>query len=102
MTGSVTLVVHLYLDPDRRTEYESYEAAASRIMARYGGRIERRIGVRADGKETPDEIHVVTFPSAISFAEYARDSESESLCAQRERVIRRTMIFHGADLSLFA
>lgn len=106
MTGSLTLVVQLYLAQERQAEYESFEAAASRIMQRYGGRIERRIEVLAGGTSaetgpTPDEIHVVTFPSQERFDEYARDPELTELREQRNRAVRSTVIWHGTDLPLF-
>lgn len=106
MTGEVTLVAHLYLDPDRKAECETYEAAASRIMSRYGGRIERRIGIRAEDSTSatsgpPDEIHIVTFPNRERFEEYVRDPGLKSLRAQRELAIRHTVIWPGTDLTPF-
>ena len=47
--GGVTLVALLYLHPGRGTDFGRFEAAASRIMARYGGRIERRIQSSREG-----------------------------------------------------
>lgn len=103
-SGGVTLVALLYLHPDRTAEFERFEAAASRIMARYGGRIERRFQPRLEtGAQSPaavpppDEVHVVRFPDTASFARYRADPELETLGELRTAAIRETVIWQGVD-----
>ena len=102
--GGITLVALLYLHPGRTTDFERFEAAASRIMARYGGRIERRIqpaveaGAPSAAKlSTPDEVHVVWFPDADSFTRYRADPELHALGELRAAATRETVVWRGVD-----
>ena len=113
MTGDpsdgVTLVALLYLHPGRGADFERFESAASRIMARYGGRIESRIRPANEGSASsaamlspPDEVHVVRFPDADSFARYRADPELQALADLRAAAIRETVIWQGVDGPPFA
>jgi uncharacterized protein (DUF1330 family) len=103
MESKLTLVVALYVHPDRATEFEQFESAAAAIMRRHGGAIERRIAfVPGAAEDTPHEVHVVTFPDAAAFARYRADSGFQVLADLRERAIRKTVIWTGADLPPFS
>ena len=102
--SEVTLVALLYLRDGREAEYERFESAATRIMSRHGGRIERRIKLTGDaaprstaGPAQPDEVHVVCFPDAASFARYRADPEIQALAELRAAAIRETVIWQGTD-----
>ena len=108
MTGDprrgVTLVALLYLHPGRGADFERFEGAANRIMARHGGRIERRIRSANEASSpstaklsAPDEVHVVWFPDADSFARYRADPELQALAELRAAAIRETVIWQGVD-----
>ena len=108
MGADLTLVVLLYLDPEHRADYERFESAASLLMERHGGRIERRIAVghagdigEPDGPDGPDEIHIVTFPSEKAFDAYVQDPERASLEELRARAIRRTVVWRGEGMPGF-
>jgi uncharacterized protein (DUF1330 family) len=98
MSGhAFTLVVLLWLHADRGAEFEEFERAASEIMRRYGGRIQRRMvmtGSSADDDQ-PDEIHVVTFPDELTFDAYRRDPGLVSLLGVRELAISRTTLWQA-------
>lgn len=90
----LTLVVLLFVDPEHVDDFEEFERRAATIMARYGGRIERRMVLETDeGSPRPHEIHVVTFPDEEAFDGYGADPETRAMAALRERVIRRTAIW---------
>jgi uncharacterized protein (DUF1330 family) len=98
------LTALLYIHPERRDDYERFEAEASRIMRRHGGRIERRLAAAAltDGdNDVPDEVHLVTFPSRQSFEAYRIDPELAPLAELRARAIRRSVIWQSNDLPRF-
>jgi uncharacterized protein (DUF1330 family) len=102
MEPRLTLIVSLTIHAGREAEFEQFEAAAARIMARYGGRIERRIRrVASADPNQPDEVHLVTFPDAPSFERYRSDPELRGLAEFRTRAIRETAIWVGVDLALF-
>jgi len=99
-----TLIVLLHVDPGHKDDFERFEAEASRIMARHGGRIERRMATSElsgiDG-DVPYEVHLVTFPSPESFEAYRLDPELTPLAELRSRAIRRTTIWRSTDLPTF-
>jgi hypothetical protein len=116
-TASLTLVALIYLHPGSRDAFERFETAASRIMARYGGSIERRIRFAAAGEtasagtagasgfaaaEIPDEIHLVRFPDAAAFARYRDDAELRALAELRTSAIRETVVWRGEEAPPFA
>ena len=108
-SSPVTLVALLYLHAGRRAEYERFESAASRVMRRHGGRIERRIELSGDaapppaaGPIPPDEVHIVTFPDAASFARYRADPELLALAELRAAGIRETVVWQGSEGPAFA
>jgi uncharacterized protein (DUF1330 family) len=94
----------MYVNAERRADYEQFEREASRIMARHGGRIERRVATLPEAKATcdaPDEVHLVTFPSVESFEAYRTDPALTELGELRARAIRRTVLWHGTALAGF-
>ena len=99
----------LYLHAGRNAEYERFESAASRVMSRHGGRIERRIKLSGDAERAcerrsgpPDEVHVVSFPDAASFARYRADPEIRALADLRAAAIRDTVVWQGSEGPAFA
>ena len=99
-----TLIVLLHVHSGHRDDYERFEAEASRIMARHGGRIERRLathGLNGEGDTVPDEVHFVAFPSSESFAAYRSDPALTALADLRARAIRKTTILQADDLPRF-
>jgi hypothetical protein len=107
-SGGVTLIALLYLHPGHGADYERFETEAARIMSRYGGRIERRVVLpvpplssTASVPPQPDEIHLVHFPDAESFARYRTDPELAGLAELRAAAIRDTVVWLGSDAALF-
>jgi uncharacterized protein (DUF1330 family) len=107
--SSVTLVALLYLHPGREAEYERFESEACRIMGRHGGRIVRRIklesapGAALPGSAAqPDEVHVVEFVDAASFARYRADPEIRALAELRATAIRDTVVWQGSEAEAFS
>ncbi|MDO8434714.1 MAG: DUF1330 domain-containing protein [Candidatus Binatus sp.] len=102
METKLTLVVALFIHAGREAEFEQFETRASTIMRRYGGAIERRIGIAdATGDENPHEVHVVTFPDEQSYQRYRADAELSALAELRSRAIRKTTIWRGQELAAF-
>jgi uncharacterized protein (DUF1330 family) len=96
------IVAALFIHPGREAEFEQFETAAESIMRRYGGRIERRIGLAASADTNqPHEVHIVTFPDRQSFERYRADTDLQALAQLRARAIRDTTIWIGSDLSAF-
>jgi uncharacterized protein (DUF1330 family) len=96
MSHPVTLVAQLWIAPGRSEEFERFEAAASEVMARHGGMIERRIALGSEAAAgSPDEVHVVTFPSRLAYEAYREDPAIAALAELRARSIVRTVIWEG-------
>jgi antibiotic biosynthesis monooxygenase (ABM) superfamily enzyme len=79
----------LWIHKGRETEFEAYESKVSRIMARYGGVIERAIRTSgtSEGPEEPFEVHVIKFPNRELYDAYLNDAERRSLSEERAGII---------------
>jgi antibiotic biosynthesis monooxygenase (ABM) superfamily enzyme len=92
-TPPLYIVVRLWIAQGRAAEFEAYERKVSRIMARYGGVIERAIrtsGAPDAGSEEPFEVHVLKFPSRERYDAYRDDAERRSLSGERAGIITNT------------
>jgi antibiotic biosynthesis monooxygenase (ABM) superfamily enzyme len=86
----VYILVRLWIHKGLETEFEAYERKISRIMARYGGVIERAMRtVKASdgGSDGPFEVHLLKFPSRDLYDAYLDDTERRSLSGERAGVI---------------
>jgi len=92
-TPPLYILVRLWIHRGLETEFEAYERKVSRIMARYGGVIERAIRsskASHDGSDEPFEVHVLTFPSRDLYDAYRNDAERRSLSGERAGIITNT------------
>jgi antibiotic biosynthesis monooxygenase (ABM) superfamily enzyme len=92
------ILVRLWIRSGRETEFETYEGKVSRIMARYGGVIERAIRTSKatdDGSNEPFEVHVLKFPSRELYDAYLDDAERRSLTEERAGIITNSDILVG-------
>jgi antibiotic biosynthesis monooxygenase (ABM) superfamily enzyme len=92
-TSPLYILVRLWIHRGREAEFEAYERNVSRIMARYGGVIERAIrrsGAADDGSGQPFEVHVLKFPSRELYDAYRDDAERRFLSDERAGVITNT------------
>ncbi len=98
MTPLLYILVRLWIRRDLEAEFEAYERKVSRIMARYGGVIERAIRTSrtsGDASDEPFEVHVLKFPSRDLYDAYLNDSERRSLNSERASVITNSDILVG-------
>jgi antibiotic biosynthesis monooxygenase (ABM) superfamily enzyme len=95
---AMILVVILTIRPGSLAAFRAFEHAAARIMAQYGGTIERAVAIppTAPGAALK-EVHIVTFPSPEAFAAYRADAALQALVPQREASILATEILVGEE-----
>ena len=93
-----TIVALLHLHAGKDDEFDDFERRAAIVMARHGGRIERRIRLHDPGPATPDEVHVVTFPSEAAFAAYRDDPDTRAGAPLRATLVRETVLWPGAEV----
>ena len=97
-TAPLCILVRLWIHEGLEAEFEAYERKVSRIMARYGGVIERAIRTSKasdDGSDEPFEVHVLRFPSRHLYDAYRDDAERRSLNGERAGIITNTDILMG-------
>lgn len=96
-TPPLYILVRLWIHKGLEAEFEAYERKVARIMARYGGVVERaiRTSKALDGSDEPFEVHVLTFPSRDLYDAYRDDAERRSLSHERAGIITRTDILVG-------
>jgi hypothetical protein len=98
MTARLIRVVSLWVHPGQEAAFEAFEREAARIMARHGGRIDQAIRLDAtaeEARESPFEIHIVSFPDEAAFDAYRTDSDVLALRERRDRIVARTEIAVG-------
>jgi antibiotic biosynthesis monooxygenase (ABM) superfamily enzyme len=96
-TPPLYILVRLWIHKGRETEFEAYESKVARIMARYGGVIERAIRPSggSEGSDEPFEVHVLKFPSRELYDAYLNDAERRSLSEERAGIITNSDILVG-------
>lgn len=97
-TPPIYVIVRLWIHRGLETEFEAHERKVSRIMARYGGVIERAIRTSraSDGRsDEPFEIHVLKFPNRDLYDAYRDDAERRSLTSERAGIITNSDIVVG-------
>ncbi len=98
MSSPLTLVAILTVRMDALASFREFETHAARIMARYGGRMERAVVVAQAGEpETIKEIHVVTFPGQDAFAAYRGDGELARFAHLRAEAVLHSEVLVGVD-----
>src|SRR4051812_27599275 len=98
MPPPLYILVKLWIHSGREAEFEAYERKVARIMARYGGVIERAIRVSRepdDGSDKPFEVHVLSFPSQDLYDAYQEDAERRSLSGERAAIVTNTDVLVG-------
>lgn len=94
----MTLVAILTVRTDAADRFHAFEKVAARVMARYGGAIERTVVVRdLDSDDRFREIHIVTFPDRDAFDAYRRDAELAAAAHLREESVIATEILIGEE-----
>ena len=103
-TPPLYIVVRLWVLRGLEAEFEAYERKVSRIMARYGGVVDRAIRTsRAsdDGSDEPFEVHVLKFPSRDLYNAYLDDTERRFLSGERAGIITNSDIFVGTSVPTY-
>jgi antibiotic biosynthesis monooxygenase (ABM) superfamily enzyme len=88
-TAPLYILVRIWIRSGHEAQFEAYENNVARIMARYGGAIERAIrpSRASEGSDEPFEVHVLKFPSRERYDAYLADAERHSLSGKRARLI---------------
>lgn len=94
----MVIVVLLTVRREAIDTFRDFEHRAARVMARYGGAIERTVVLANDRPDAPHrEVHVVTFPSANDFDEYRRDPTLQALAPLRAASVLETTVHIGEE-----
>lgn len=104
MKPVLLVLARLFIHPGQEEAFRRFETAAARIMARYGGRIDRVIRPLSalPASPLPHEIHLVCFPSQEQFDAYRADAELAALAPLRQRAIARTELLLGGEGEAYA
>ncbi|MEP7218000.1 MAG: hypothetical protein ABI876_03740 [Bacteroidota bacterium] len=96
-TNRIILVVILTVRRSNLDEFRAFERHAARVMAKYGGAIERTVEVDSLDDSILKEIHIVAFPDAAQLAMYRRDDELASFIHLRGASVITTEILTGRN-----
>ena len=71
---SLTFVMVADLSPDAVSAFQSYESLVLPLLARHGGRLERRLRT----EDALNEVHIVSFASQDGYESYQADEERQA------------------------
>jgi len=96
-TPALVVVATLGVRKEAVEQFQAYERTAARVMKKYGGAIARTVSLPSVDPALVEELHLVTFPDAESFAAYQKDPELVEAAPLREASIATTRIAIGAE-----
>lgn len=101
-SSEVYYLVSVFVRPGELETLRRYEQAAAPIMARHGGRFVRVFRPLNPGEsgETPDEVHLLVFPSEEAFAGFRGDEELRPYLPLREQAVGRATFLKLVDVPL--
>ena len=102
MSSEVYFLVSIFVQPGQMETLRQYEQAAVRVMAHHGGRFLHVFRPPHPGanETTPDEIHLLTFPSEAAFAAFRADPELRPYHPLRDQSVRHATFLKLVDISL--
>ncbi len=93
-----TIIACLYATEKGLSALQDFESKVLPLLADHGGQLVSAFAPELDiltQEETPDEVHVLQFPSKDAFAAYRADPRHQALSGERNRAIRKTRILAG-------
>jgi len=93
----MTLVAILTVRAAKLEDFRTYEYGAAKIMADYGGVIQRTVITPVDEDGNLKEIHIVTFPNAEAFHAYRGDNRLARIAFLCRNSVITTEILIGED-----
>jgi uncharacterized protein (DUF1330 family) len=94
MAERLTLVMIADLDAAAVEQFDAYERRVLPLLARYGGRLERRLRT-ADGRT---EVHVLSFASRDEFVAFRADPERAALQPLLDGLPLRQRVLEVSDV----
>jgi hypothetical protein len=92
------LLVKIAVRREALDTFHAFERAAARVMAKYGGAIERVILLSAgDLPDVHREVHVVSFPDRAAFDAYRADPALTALAPLRAQAVLDTKVEEGEE-----
>lgn len=93
-----TVIAYLYANNNNLAALQGFEKKALPLLTAYNGRLEYAFA--PDPKttafdDTPDEVHILSFPSEAAFTAYREDPQHQALSEERAQAIRKTRIIAG-------
>jgi uncharacterized protein (DUF1330 family) len=95
--AGIVLVATLGVRKEALEQFHAYERTAARVMRRYGGEVTRTVALPCVDPAMIEELHLVTFPDAETFAAYQRDPELVAAAPLRAASIATTQVVIGAE-----
>lgn len=94
------LTVHLYGRQGLPGEFKAYETKALKLFQKHGGEVlvAYRPQQAPGATDVPDEIQILRIADQASLDRFMSDPERVALAAERDGVIRRTVVYTSATL----
>jgi hypothetical protein len=94
----------IYVHPGKETEFETFESAVLPLLARYRGELLLRLrpnpaSVVACSRESPYEVHLVSFETEDDLERYSRDDQRQRFLHLKNESVRSALVVRGTALS---
>jgi uncharacterized protein (DUF1330 family) len=100
--SEVYYLVSIFVYQGQIETLRQYEQAAVQVMAQHGGRFLHVFWPLHPGENeaTPDEIHLLTFPSEDAFAAFRADPELQPYHPLRDQAVRHATFLKLVNVPL--
>lgn len=99
MTNQWHVVLEVYLKDGQQTNFEDYERKVLPLLANYGGSLVSAIRPSSKIAGTPDELHVITFPSKEAFEAYKQNPKRAEFSPIFQQAVEKVRLIEGEDIS---
>ena len=98
MSDPIQLLAMLYHRPGERRAFRAFETKALALMRDHGGHlVSAFVPQLVDLVETPQEVHLLEFPSRTALDAWKADPRRQELAPERDRVVVRTLVMESRE-----
>ncbi len=90
-----TYIIHYFIQEGMEKAFQAHQSRLLTAARWHGGEIVAAFRPVQETPETPDEIHILRFPSPQAYDSFASDPEQASLRDQIESTLRKMAIFRS-------
>lgn len=102
-----TMTMLLWPKPDGAAALATFRQQAAPLFETYGLQVERQLKISGKGQivgenrfEVPQQVQIISFPTAAQFKAYISDPQYQALAQQRDQGLHRMTVMAGTALDV--